>query len=278
MSNGLTVDRFQEGLQTKWLGRNIFFVHSVASTNVWASELAKLGATEGTVAIADTQTAGRGRLSRRWFSPEGGLWFSIILKPELDAGKAPLLVFVSGLAVAETLCDLYKLSVETKWPNDVLVKGKKICGILSEMKTRGKRVESVVIGIGLNVNFSVKKALREELWCNVTSVEDELGRKAKLGKLFQSLLENFEAIYQSSMLNGFASIIMEWKKYAGFLGKNVEVAVGSEKVNGLACDVDDNGALILRLADGTVSYADLPKSGLKDDLFSLILDGRLWRF
>lgn len=253
MSNELTVDRFQEGLQTKWLGRSIFFAHSVVSTNVWASELAKLGATEGTVAVADTQTAGRGRLSRRWFSPEGGLWLSIILKPELNPGKAPLLVFVSGLAVAKTLCDLYKLSVETKWPNDVLVKGRKICGILSEMKTQGKRVEYVVIGIGLNVNFSVNKALPEELWHNVTSVEEELGRKVRLERLFQSLLENFEAVYGSFMLNGFAPIIAEWKKYACFFGKNVEVIAGSERVNGLACDIDDNGALIIRSADGAVS-------------------------
>ncbi len=252
MSNGLTVDRFQEGLQTRWLGRNIFFAHSVASTNVWASELAKLGATEGTIAIADTQTAGRGRLSRRWFSPEGGLWFSIILKPEIDVGKAPLLVFVSGLAVAKTLRDLYKLSVETKWPNDVLVKRRKICGILSEMKTRSKRVEYVVIGIGLNVNFSVKKALPEELRCNVTSIEDELGKKVKLEKLFQTLLESFETVYESFILNGLAPAIIEWKKFASFLGKNVEVAVEDEKVNGLACDVDDNGALILKLKDGIV--------------------------
>ena len=252
MSNGLTVDRFHEGLQTKWLGRGIFFVNSGASPQTRGSELAKLGAAEGTVAVAEIQTAGRGRLNRRWFSPEGGLWFSIILKPELDAGKAPLLVFVSGLAVAKTLCVLYKLSVETKWSNDVLVKGKKICGILSEMKTRGKRVEYVVIGIGLNVNFSVKKALPEELWCNVTSIEDELGRKVKLGKLFQTLLESFEAVYESFMLNGFALIITEWKKFASFFGKNVEVVAGAEKVNGLACDVDDNGALIIKLKDGTV--------------------------
>ena len=252
MSNGLTVDRFQEGLQTKWLGRSIFFARSVASTNAWASELAELGATAGTVAVAETQTAGRGRLSRRWFSPESGLWFSIILKPELDAGKAPLLVFVSGLAAAKTLCDLYKLSAETKWPNDVLVKGKKICGILSEMKTHGKQVEYVVIGVGLNVNFGVKKALPEELWCNVTSVEDELGRKVRLESLFQSLLESFEAAYELFMLDGFAPIIAAWKKYACFLGKNVEVIAGSEKVNGLACDVDGDGALILRSADGAV--------------------------
>jgi len=174
------------------------------------------------------------------------------LKPELDAGKAPLLVFVSGLAVAKTLCDVYELSVETEWPNDVLVKGRKICGVLSEMKTQGERVEYVVIGIGLNVNFSVKKALPEELWRSVTSVEEELGRKVRLERLFQSLLENFEAVYESFMLNGFAPIIAEWKKYACFFWKNVEVIAGSEKVNGLACDIDDNGALILRLADGTV--------------------------
>jgi BirA family biotin operon repressor/biotin-[acetyl-CoA-carboxylase] ligase len=248
----LNVDRLQEGLRTKRLGRSVFFSSVVGSTNEWAKELAAYGAAEGTVAVAETQTCGRGRLGREWVSPKGGLWFSVVLRPELKPVEAVGLVFVSGLAVADVLRELYGLKSETKWPNDVLVNGRKVCGILTEMNTIGEKVNYVIVGIGVNANFDVEKVFPEELRVIATSLENELGRKVKLEELFKALLEKLENFYELFMKEGFDPILKEWKKYAGFLGCQVEVASGIEKWVGLALDVENDGALIMRLEDGTV--------------------------
>ena len=246
------MDKLQEGLRTKRFGRNVFFSREVDSTNEWAKELASLGASEGTVAIAETQTHGHGRLGREWISPKGGLWFSIVLRSKLAAGEAVKLVFVAGLAVAEVLRELYGVRVETKWPNDVLVKGRKVCGILTEMNTTGEKVNYVIVGVGVNANFDVKKAFPEDLKTVATSLENELGRKVRLEELFRALLEKLENIYALFLKEGFGPVLGKWKTYAGFLGCQVEVASGTEKWVGLALDVENDGALIMRLEDGTV--------------------------
>jgi BirA family biotin operon repressor/biotin-[acetyl-CoA-carboxylase] ligase len=249
VSPTINVNKVQEGLQTRLIGRRIISLAEVGSTNDYAKKLAAYGAGEGTVVVAETQAAGHGRLGRRWVSPRGGLWFSVILRPEIRAAYAVRLVFVAGLAVAETLCNLYGLKVETKWPNDVLVDGRKICGILSEMNSIGERVTFVTIGIGVNANFA-KTNLPEELGERATSLVDELGRKIQLEKLLIALLENLEATYGVFKEGAFVSLLSEWKKYATFLGREVEVVYGDEKVCGVAMDIDDEGALLLKLNDG----------------------------
>jgi len=248
----LNVDRLQEGLRTKRFGKNIIFLREVGSTNDLAKELAAYGAAEGTVVVAETQTAGRGRLGRGWVSPVGGLWFSVVLRPELKPAEAVRLVFVAGLAVAEVLRELYGLKAETKWPNDVLVKGRKICGILTEMNTIGEKVNYVIVGVGVNANFDVAKVFPEDLRKVGTSLENELGRKVRLEELFRALLEKLENIYGLFLEEGFGPVLGKWKTYAGFLNCQVEVASGTEKWVGLAFDVRDDGSLILRLKDGTV--------------------------
>lgn len=248
------MDRLQEGLRTKRFGKNIFFSSKVGSTNDWAKELAKFGAAEGTIAIAETQTAGRGRLKREWVSPRGGLWFSIILRPKLKADEAVRIVFVAGLAVAEVLRELYKLKVETKWPNDVLVNDRKVCGILSEMGTTDAKVDFVIIGIGLNANINIEKAFSKELKATASSLETELVRRVQLEPLFRALLEKFERVYDLFLNEGFASILEEWKKYAGFFGCQVEVSSETEKWTGVALDVADDGSLIMKLKDGTIKH------------------------
>jgi len=248
----VNADRLQEGLRTKLFGRIILFLREVGSTNDLAKELAAYGAVEGTVVVAETQTAGRGRLGRGWASPKGGLWFSVVLRPELKPAEAVKLVFVAGLAVVEVLRELYGVRVETKWPNDVLVKGRKVCGILSEMNTTDGKVNFVVLGIGVNANF-LENAFPEELKANATSLESELGRKVKLDALFRTLLERLENLYELFIREGFNLILEEWKKYAGFLGCQVEVTSLTEKMSGLALDVDQEGALVLRLEGGTIT-------------------------
>lgn len=239
-------------MHTKCLGHNIFFSKVIDSTNDWAKELAKLGAQEGTVVIAETQTAGHGRLSREWISPKGGLWFSVILRPETNSTEAANLMFIAGLAVARVLHKLYGLNTEVKWPNDVLVDGKKVCGILGETNAAYKIASFVILGIGINANFDVDSALPEALRETVTSLQTMLGQKVKLEELFMALMEEIERLYGTHKAVGFPTILGEWKKYAGFLNKSVEVACANERLIGLACDVDCEGALLLKLKDGRI--------------------------
>ncbi|MEM3873629.1 MAG: biotin--[acetyl-CoA-carboxylase] ligase [Candidatus Bathyarchaeia archaeon] len=252
MPTNIKVEKIQEGLKTRLVGKYIFFAHEVGSTNDWAKELAELGAPEGTVAIAETQTAGRGRLGRKWLSPKGGLWFSIIFRPRLRPPETVKLVFLAGLAVAETIRELYGLKAETKWPNDVLVDGKKVCGILSEMKTVDEKVDYAIIGIGVNANIDVEKEFPKELRETATSIQKALGRKISLEELFKALLEKMDSLYQIFLKEGFTPILKEWKSFASFLGCEVEVSSDGERLKGVASDVDGNGVLVLRFEDGSV--------------------------
>jgi BirA family biotin operon repressor/biotin-[acetyl-CoA-carboxylase] ligase len=245
----MNVGRVREELRTKLVGRSIIFRHAVASTNVLAKELASLGAQDGTVIIAETQTCGRGRLGSEWVSPAGGLWFSVVLTPGVEPSAASRLVFVAGLAVAKALRELYGLDVAVKWPNDVLVCGKKVSGILAEMSTRGQGADHVVLGIGVNANFEVS-ILPERLWRNATSLRTELGRRINLERLLGVILEELEGAYDLFLNGQFAFVLEEWKGFARFLGSEVEVASAGEDLVGLALDVDGDGALVLRLEDG----------------------------
>ena len=251
MSTRINVDRLQMDLHSKRFGRRIIFLREAGSTIDVAKQLADYGAEEGTAVIAEVQTAGRGRMERRWISPKGGLYLSVILRPKISPKKAVRLVFLFGLAVAEILHELYGMTVETKWPNDVLVNGKKICGILTEMNTTGEKVNYVIAGIGVNANFG-EKVFPEELRKAATSLENELGRKVELEELFKALLGKLESFYEIFLKEGFSRILADWKKYACFLGCEVEVASGTEKWVGIASDVGSDGALILKLNDETV--------------------------
>lgn len=250
----IKIDDFQIGLRTKRFGQSILFCQEVNSTNEWAKELAAFGAVEGTVAVAETQTAGHGRLGREWFSPKGGLWFSIILRPKLIAREATKLMFTAGLAVAEALRKLYGLRVETKWPNDIMIDGRKVCGILAEMNTTGEAVNYVIAGIGVNANFEVENRFPPELARTATSLKAEVGKEVNLGELFRALIEKLESAYDLFIEKGFAPILAEWKKHAVFLRSDVEVMVGTETWRGVAVDVNDDGSLIIRLEDGKVKH------------------------
>lgn len=248
---GVNVERLSEGLRTRFVGRNIVFNHAATSTNDIARELVEMGAEDGTVVVSETQTSGRGRLNRKWISPFGGLWFSIILKPRLSPSDASKLTFAAGLAVAKTLNELYDLEACTKWPNDVLVNRKKICGVLAEMSTSAETAKFVILGVGVNANFEAQ-TLPEQLWENVTSLKTELKRNINLEHLFRMLLENLESAYLQSIESGFCSVLEEWKTFATFLGTQVKVTEENEEWTGTALDVNVDGSLKLRLQDGTL--------------------------
>jgi BirA family biotin operon repressor/biotin-[acetyl-CoA-carboxylase] ligase len=247
----IQVYKIKDKLQTKLFGKTIHHFSKVTSTNDLAKDMASLGAKEGTVVIAETQTRGKGRLSREWASPRGGIWLSTILRPKLDAEDAPKLTLMASLAVAQTINQLFKLKAEVKWPNDVLINGKKVCGILTEANTRGRVVNFVIIGIGVNANIELG-SLPKEVRKTATSLRHKLKREINRERFLSILLEKMEHYYFMLTKGKFSQILKEWKNLCGFLGSYIEVTGLKEKIEGMAMDVDENGALIVRLQNGTL--------------------------
>jgi BirA family biotin operon repressor/biotin-[acetyl-CoA-carboxylase] ligase len=186
---------FKDKLKTDFIGQEIHYFPTVTSTNDVAKELATKGAREGTVVIAETQSRGRGRLGRKWVSPKGGLWFSIILRPEMNPKDALKLTLMASAVVAKVIKDMFKLKTEIKHPNDVVINGKKVCGILTEIRTKGDMLDFVVIGIGINANInldSFPKYLRKSL----TSLKEELKEDVDRERFLHTLLEELEEWYK----------------------------------------------------------------------------------
>lgn len=247
----IRLQRIKDKLQTKLIGKTIHYFSEVASTNDLAKEMAAIGAREGTVILAETQTRGKGRFGREWFSPRGGIWLSTILRPKLSAKDIPKLTLTTSLAVAKTINQLFNLKTEVKWPNDVLINAKKVCGILTEANTREDTTNFVVIGIGINANIELK-SLPKQIRENATSLKHELKKEIDREQFLRVLLENMEHYYVMLAEGKFNSVLKEWKSLCGFLNSYVEVTSGKEKIEGWAIDVDENGALIIRLQDGTL--------------------------
>lgn len=243
--------RVKEGLQTDFIGQEIHHFTEVTSTNDVAKKLAARGADEGTVVISEVQTLGRGRLGREWASPKGGIWFSIILRPEVHPKDASKLTFVASVAVARVIREMFDLEAEIKWPNDVLIGGKKVCGILTETSTKDDVVDFVVVGVGINANVSLE-SFPQNLRKSLTTLKEELKEEIKQEEFLRALLEELERYYKMFLRKKFDLILEEWKNLAGFLGQHVKVLSFDEKISGWAVDVDQSGALIIKLRNGTV--------------------------
>lgn len=211
-----------------------------------ARELARKGAAEGTVVIAGTQTAGRGRLARTWLSPEGSLAMSVILKPALK--NLPQLIMISSLAVLRAIRQVAGLETQIKWPNDVMLKGKKVCGILIENEVKGGRVNFAVIGIGINV--SLKPVDFPEIVAIATSLSHEAGREISRAELTSVLLFELERLYLEAQTG--TPVHKEWQENMETLGKRIKVNTGKAVEQGQAEAVTENGNLILRRPDGSL--------------------------
>ena len=229
-------------LDTKLIGNKILFFEEVDSTNNKAKQIA-LDEKEGAVVISEMQTSGRGRRGREWQSPKGGIYVSFILKPNVSPERAPQLTLVSSLALVETLNAIDgNLNAKIKWPNDVLIKGKKISGILTELSADMEKINYIVVGVGVNINTDIN-SLPE----TATSLKLEM-REEVLVKLFlKSFLEHYDSVYQEYLDGGINQIIQRWKDNSDTLGKNVKIIGINETYEGLAKDIDENGALILRV-------------------------------
>jgi len=236
--------------KTDFIRQKTHYFTEVTSTNDVAKELVASGAEEGIVVIAEVQTCGRGRLGRGWLSPKGGIWFSVVLRPKVKAKDVFKITFLTAVAVAKTIRKTFKLNAEIEWPNDVLINGKKVCGILTETSIRGEAIDSVIVGVGINANVDINffpKHLRK----TVTTLAAEVKREVDREKFMHVLLEELEAYYKMFKENNFDSILGEWKQLNRLFGSNVEVVNLNEKIRGEAVNVDQNGALVIRLADGT---------------------------
>ncbi|AHF79760.1 biotin--[acetyl-CoA-carboxylase] ligase [Thermococcus paralvinellae] len=241
-------------LNTKIIGRKIIYLQEVDSTNEFAKGIAPQEE-EGTVIVADIQTKGKGRKLRVWSSPKGGLWMSIILKPNVHPKHLTKLVFISALAVVETLAE-FGIESKIKWPNDVLVGGKKICGILSEGKYSENRVEYVILGLGINVNNELPKELKD----TATSIREVLGFEVPLIDVFKKLIGKLDKEYLQYLKGNYEEILGRWKMYSAIIGKRVRIITDDGEIAGVAIDIDENGALILKQNNGVLEriyYGDV---------------------
>jgi BirA family biotin operon repressor/biotin-[acetyl-CoA-carboxylase] ligase len=225
------------------LERKIHHFAEVGSTMDSARELAKSGAEEGTIVIAETQSHGRGRLSREWLSPQGGIHLTIVLRPQITPAYAPRINLMASVAVAKTITRLFGLKAELKWPNDVLIEGKKVCGILAEMDAEMDKVNYINLGIGLNANNLISAEEK-----NATSLREQLGGEISRKEFCRSLLQEINA--QQALLNE-ADLLEEWKKFSATLNREVRITTPGEEIEGKAIDIDSYGALIVKTHDGS---------------------------
>lgn len=246
-SDPITADEIRQGLCTKVFGKkNIIFLNETDSTNTRAKELAAQGAPEGTLVIAEKQTEGRGRRGRSWFSPPGGgIYFSLILRPVISPGETPKITLMTAVVLAETLISLMKLKLRIKWPNDILVNGKKLAGILTEISTEMDAVNYIIVGLGLNVNTQFEK-FPQDIKENATSILIENGKQFPRVKLIQHYLKLYEIYYDMFKNNDFEPIMKRWRELADIIGKQIRVDVIGKTHIGKVVDVDNDGVLILK--------------------------------
>jgi BirA family biotin operon repressor/biotin-[acetyl-CoA-carboxylase] ligase len=238
------------GLKTRVIGKEVHLLPSVASTNTLAMEMAAGGSPEGTVVIAETQTGGKGRLGRKWISPKGNLYLSVILRPDVPLQKAPLITLMGAVAVATTIRTTCGLEAGIKWPNDILVSGKKVSGLLTEMSAEQDRVRHIVLGIGVDVNMELE-TLPPEVRVLATTLAAASGKTIDRTALLRQLLRDLDRWYRIFLSNG-QEVLREWKSLNLTIGNRVAVSGAGETLEGLARGIDEEGRLVVRLDDGTI--------------------------
>ncbi len=250
-----------ENLKTKTLGRKIYYFDSVDSTQNFAMRLAKTDS--GSVVIAESQTSGKGRLGRKWVSPKGGIWMSIVLCPDIDVSKITLVPIAAAVALANAIEKTLALKTELKWPNDITLNGKKIAGIIIDASIESSKIDNIVLGIGINYNVNpaeIEKKIRTKAnyYGAGTLVKNY---KQKPAKLVQSFLEELEGILRLLADGKSQLIITQWTKRSSTIGKNVTVSGTTGTATGRAVRIDDDGSLVLkqrtgyaRISAGDISY------------------------
>jgi len=241
-----------DGLNTKTIGKELYLFKEVMSTNTVAKFLSENDVSNGTVIISEKQSGAKGRLGKSWESPLGGIWLSLVVKPNVDHSKIPMITLATGVAVVKTLERIGIENAEIKWPNDVMINDKKVCGILTEAITKFNSIESVIIGVGIDANFDVN-VLSKELQEGTTTLDIELGHRVNENEIIRFFLEEFEKIGTLFEDGKFEGILKEWRKYSYSIGKIVEVREPfSKSYDGYVLGISREGALVVEKIDGTL--------------------------
>lgn len=240
-----------QGLETKWIGKRIYYFDTIDSTQTFALEIAS-DKEDGTVIIAQKQTKGRGRMKRRWISPEGGIWLSIIIKPKADASLATIFPLAVSVALSRAIQDTLGVKPELKWPNDLLINGKKIAGILVDASLTSNQIDYMVLGIGINFDVPVKsiekKIKNTGNYSGVASLTNT--NTGDSIPLIQSFLSRLEESFESLTSNK-KKILNQWSRRSSTIGNNITVKTEEGKIRGKATKIDSDGALILKSKNKT---------------------------
>lgn len=241
----LIPEELQDNLKTKFLGKNVFAYESLDSTNDTAYKLAENGEEEGTIVVAERQKKGKGRQGRSWSSPKGGIYLSCILKPQIEPKEVAKMTLVSAVAVCTSIREITGVPAMIKWPNDIIIKGKKVCGILTEMKAEQDKVDFLIVGIGVNVDTHLE-FLPKGATLLVKKSENKFSKVA----LTKRILENLEHYVLLFRKEGFKKIRGEWRDLSVTVGRRIRIHCHDERIEGQALDVDEDGALVVRLDSG----------------------------
>ena len=254
-------DEFNKTYRGDIIGREVIVLESAVSTNDFALEIGRdRKEPEGIVVIADEQTGGRGRFDRKWISPPGvNLYCSVILKPDFVSGDVQLVTLAAAVAVASAIRDNAGINAEIKWPNDILVNNRKVCGILVEMRSGGGRPSLLIVGIGVNVNMHMD-AFDDDFKGLATSLKIEKGHSLDRRSLFNGILSRFEGVYKILLNGDKAAVIKEWYRLNCTIGKRVSIRDQNRIITGMADGINERGELLVRLSSGdieTVSAGDV---------------------
>jgi len=237
-----------QGLKTKKIGRVAYYFDSINSTQNQAMKMTSDSKNNGAIIIAQKQTGGKGRLGRRWISPKGGIWLSVILYPEFDISVVTLFPIASALALSKALEKCFDINPELKWPNDITIKGKKVAGILVDASLESNKIENIVLGVGINFDVNIKE-MEKNLKNNPNFYGVSSLRKFKKDTtsvhLLQTFLVELEKIFDLLNVGQTKKIIKEWTKRSSTIGKNVELTTKEGKISGKAIKIDDDGALVI---------------------------------
>lgn len=246
----LTYEEIEPLLNTKFIGRKIRYFDSIDSTNVKAKELANDGEADGAVVISEEQTMGKGRLGRSFISPKGkGIWMSIILRPEIEPQSASIITQIAAAAVNSAAAEM-EIKTQIKWPNDIIVNDKKVCGILTEMNAELTNINYVIIGIGININVD-EEDFTEEVRKKAGSFKTETGKSIDRKKFLAAFLNNFEELYESFIVNNnIKKTIKICRDNSVLIGKEINVIKRGNAVKAKALDINDEGLLIVEYESG----------------------------
>ena len=244
----------KEDLKTKLIGNRIYYFDSIDSTQTFALEIAEDKKENGTVIIAQKQTKGKGRMNRKWISPEGGIWLSVILKPKSDFSLTTILPLAVSVALSNAIEKVLNTKSELKWPNDLLIEGKKIAGILVDVSLTSNQVDYIVLGVGINFDVPVKSIQNSikdsENYSGVASLKNS-SEDIRSVTLVQSFLYELENVIESIKSDGGRDVLKTWMKRSSTIGNNVIIKTNEGKMKGKAIKIDSEGALILKEKEKT---------------------------